>query len=79
MEGVFSTKAEKSRKNNKKLLSKIFVVGNNVNDPLNVWSIYYVSYIATKILFRIRRLTELGVYKEMFIKGVYKILSASHL
>ena len=36
MDDVFSTKIEKSRKNNKKLSSQIFVVGNSVNDPLNV-------------------------------------------
>ena len=36
----FSTKIEKSIKNNKNLLSQIFFVGNKVNDPLNLWSIY---------------------------------------
>ena len=35
----FSTKIEKSIKNNKNL-SQIFFVGNKVNDPLNLWSIY---------------------------------------
>ena len=39
MDDVFSTKIEKSRKKNKNLLSQTFVVGNIVNDPLNVWSI----------------------------------------
>ena len=33
------TKTENSRKNKKKL-SQIFVIGNIVNDPLNVVSIY---------------------------------------
>ena len=50
-----------------------------VNDPLNAWGIYYVSYIAIRILFRIRRLTDLGFYKETFVKDVYEILSAALL
>ena len=36
MDDVFTTKTEKSRKNNKKSSSQIFVVENSVNDPLNV-------------------------------------------
>ena len=40
MDDVFSTKIEKSRKNNKILSSQIFVLRNIVNDPLNVRSIY---------------------------------------
>ena len=40
MDDVSSIKIEKSRKNNKILSSQIFVVGNIVNDPLNVWNIY---------------------------------------
>ena len=31
------------------------------------------------ILFQIKRLTELGVYKETFVKGIYKTLSGAHL
>ena len=79
MDHVFLTKIEKSRKNNKNLSSQIFVVRNIVNDPLNVWSNYYMPFIVTRILFRIRRLSELGVYKETFIKGLNKVLSAAHL
>ena len=59
--------------------SYIFVVRNMVNDPLNAWGIYYISYIAIRILFRIRRLTDLGFYKEIFVKDVYEILSAALL
>ena len=40
MDAIFSTKIEKSRKNNKNLSSQIFVVGNIVNNSLDVWSIY---------------------------------------
>ena len=40
MEDIFWTKIEKSSKNNKNLSSQIFVVGNIVNDSLNVWGIY---------------------------------------
>ena len=43
MEDVFSTKIEKSRKNNKKSSPQIVVVGNFLNDPLNFWSIYYCN------------------------------------
>ena len=37
---TFFKKIEKFRKNNKNLSSQIFFVGNIVNDPLKVWSIY---------------------------------------
>ena len=78
MDHLFSTKIKKSRKN-KNLSSQIFVVRNIVIDRLNVWSNYYMPFIVTRILFRIRRLSELGVYKETFIKGLNKVLSAAHL
>ena len=78
MDHLFSTKIKKSRKN-KNLSSQIFVVRNIVIDPLNVWSNNYMPFIVTRILFRIRRLSELGVYKETFIKGLNKVLSAAHL
>ena len=48
---------------------------NIVNDPLKVWSIYQISYIVILFNFRIKHLIELGVYKETFIKSVYKVLS----
>ena len=72
MDDVFSTKIEKSRKNNKNLSSQIFVMRNIVNDPLNV-------RLFRSILFQIKRLIKLRVYTETFVKGVYKILSGAHL
>ena len=78
MEDIFSTKTEKSRKKNKNLSSQIFIVGNIVNDSLN--DEYLLNlYIITRILFRIKHLIELGVYKETFVNSVYKTLSGAHL
>ena len=43
---LYVSKIEKSWKNNKNLSSQIFVVGNIVNDPLDVWSIYLITWLS---------------------------------